>query len=280
MKKILITGAGSYIGGSFEEYMRKSSSEYAIDTLDMQNANWSEYDFSGYDAVFHVAGIAHRKETKENASLYYEVNRDLAVKTAKKAKEAGVPQFIFLSSMSVYGLERGVITRDSATKPKSNYGRSKLEAEAELEKLASDTFSLCTLRPPMVYGKGCRGNFGTVVALTKKLPLFPKVKNRRSMIYIDNLCEFVKIAIDRRLSGLFFPQNREYVCTTDMSQIIAKKLGKKCRPSALLGFCARIAIPFVSKAEKAFGSLIYENTEILDFEYALISSDEGISRSV
>ena len=146
--------------------------------------------------------------------------------------------------------------------------------------LDSESFRVCILRPPMVYGYGCKGNFPKVQKIVEKLPIFPYVKNKRSMIYIDNLCEFVKIAIDRRLSGLFFPQNREYVCTTDMSQIIAKKLGKKCRPSALLGFCARIAIPCVSKAEKAFGSLVYENTEILDFEYALISSDEGISRSV
>lgn len=280
MKKILITGADSYIGVSFEKYMSERSPGVCIDTLDMRSADWESFDFSGYDAVFHVAGIAHQKETRENAHLYYEVNRDLAARTAQRAKAAGVGQFIFLSSMSVYGTERGVITPDTEPSPKSNYGRSKLEAEKAILALSSEGFAVCVLRPPMVYGKGCRGNFGSVVALTRKLPFFPKVKNRRSMIYIDNLCEFVNIAVCRSLSGVYFPQNREYVCTTEMSRIIAERLGKKCRPLALLGIGVRMGMPFVSSLKKAFGSLVYENTEALDFEYALISSEEGIRRSL
>ena len=100
MKKILITGANSYIGTSFENYIRKNFSEtYAVDTVDMIDGNWREKSFAGYDSVFHVAGIAHRKETRETAHLYYEVNCDLAIETADKAKKEGVKQFIFLSSM-------------------------------------------------------------------------------------------------------------------------------------------------------------------------------------
>jgi UDP-glucose 4-epimerase len=280
MKKILICGAGSYIGGSFEQYMAPFGDEYSIDTLDMQDASWREHSFSGYDCVYLVAGIAHRKETKENAHLYYEVNRDLAIEVAKRAKDAGVSQLIFLSSMSVYGIERGVITPDTTPAPKSNYGRSKLEAERGMDSLASENFKICTLRPPMVYGKGCRGNFGTVVALVRKLPFFPKVNNRRSMIYIDNLSLFVKIAIDRGLSGLYFPQNREYINTSVMASIIAERLDKKCPLSAFMGLGAKMAIPFLSIAKKAFGTLIYEGTETLDFEYAAVSAEEGVRRSV
>ena len=280
MKKILICGAGSYIGGSFEQYMAQFGDEYSIDTLDMQDAAWREHSFSGYDCVYLVAGIAHRKETKENAHLYYEVNRDLAIDVAKRAKDAGVSQLIFLSSMSVYGVERGVITPATSPAPKSNYGRSKLEAEEGMAALCDEHFKICTLRPPMVYGKDCRGNFGTVVALVRKFPFFPKVKNQRSMIYIDNLSLFVKIAIDRGLSGLYFPQNREYINTSEMAGIIAERLEKKCPCSALLGLCAKMAIPFVSMAKKAFGTLIYQDTEVLDFEYALVSSEEGVRRSL
>ena len=280
MKKILICGAGSYIGGSFEQYMAPFDDEYSIDTLDMQDAAWREHSFSGYDCVYLVAGIAHRKETKENAHLYYEVNRDLAIEVAKRAKAEGVSQLIFLSSMSVYGVERGIITPATEPAPKSNYGRSKLEAEEGMAALCDENFKICTLRPPMVYGKGCRGNFGTVVALVRKLPFFPKVKNQRSMIYIDNLSLFVKIAIDRGLSGLYFPQNREYINTSEMAGIIAEMLGKRCPRSALLGLGAKMAIPFVSMAKKAFGTLIYQDTEVLDFEYALVSSEEGVRRSL
>ncbi|MBR2613682.1 MAG: NAD-dependent epimerase/dehydratase family protein, partial [Clostridia bacterium] len=204
MKKILITGSGSYIGESFKEYLKQYGEEYSTDTLDMQRADWREHDFSGYDVVYHVAGIAHRKETSENAHLYYEVNRDLALEVARKAKSEGVSQLIFLSSMSVYGIERGVITPDTPLAPKTNYGRSKMEAEEGMAELASEDFAICTLRPPMVYGKGCKGNFVSVVSLVRKLPFFPRVENRRSMIYIDNLSSFVKMAIDRELSGLYF----------------------------------------------------------------------------
>ena len=279
MKKILITGSGSYIGRSFESFMKDFSDEYVIDTVDMQSPAWIEFDFSGYDTVFHVAGIAHRKENKDNAHLYYEVNRDLAIETAKKAKESGVSQFIFLSSMSVYGMESGVITRDTVPSPKSNYGRSKLEAEEGMAELADDGFKVCILRPPMVYGKGCLGNFGTVIRLVRKLPLFPRVNNRRSMIYIDNLSRFVKMCIDRELDGLYFPQNREYMNTTEMALWIAEKLGKKCRRSRLLGLCVRIVMPFVGMAKKAFGSLVYENCEDLGYEYATVDLKESVMRS-
>ena len=280
MKKILITGSGSYIGGRFEEYIAQFGGEYAVDTLDMQREDWSKQSFAGYDTVYHVAGIAHRKETIENAELYYKVNRDLALEVARKAKSEGVSQFIFLSSMSVYGVERGVITPETAPAPKSNYGRSKLEAELGMSELSSEDFKICVLRPPMVYGKGCKGNFGSVISLTSKLPFFPKVNNRRSMIYVDNLSSFVKLAIDRELSGLFFPQNREYMNTSQMAKGIAQGIGKKCRLSRLLGFGVKLLIPFISVAKKGFGTLIYENTEVLDFEYIVISAEDSVKLSV
>src|SRR5690606_7124221 len=109
--------------------------------------------------VIHVAGIAHVKETKENADLYYKVNRDLAFEVAKKAKNEGVKQFIFLSSMSVYGIETGIIKINTPTNPKTNYGRSKLEAEELISSIESDSFKVAILRPPMIYGKGCKGNY-------------------------------------------------------------------------------------------------------------------------
>ncbi|MBR5858876.1 MAG: NAD-dependent epimerase/dehydratase family protein, partial [Clostridia bacterium] len=182
MKKILITGANSYIGTSFETYLKENfPDDYVVDTVDMIDGTWHEKSFAGYDSVFHVAGIAHQKETKENAHLYYEVNRDLAIEIAKKAKDDGVKQYIFLSSMSVYGVETGVITKETEPNPKSNYGKSKLQAEQGISSLASDDFKVCILRPPMVYGRGCKGNFQTVVKIVKKSPVFPNVKNKRSI---------------------------------------------------------------------------------------------------
>ena len=205
MKKILIVGANSYIGTSFEAYMAQWGDAYRVDTLDVITDTWKKTDFSCYDVLYHVAGIAHQKETEENAPLYYKVNRDLALEIAEKAKSEGVGHFVFMSSMSVYGMERGEITPDTATAPVTHYGHSKLEAEEGLRKLESSNFRVAILRPPMVYGKNCRGNFQLMLKLMKKSPVFPVVRNQRSMISVRNLCAFIRMVIDRQLDGLFFP---------------------------------------------------------------------------
>lgn len=156
MKKILIAGAGSYIGVSFKNYMNQYKNDYIVDTLDLKSKSWRKKNFSDYDVIFHVAGIAHIKETKENTELYYKVNKDLTIEVAKKAKKDKVKQFIFLSSMSVYGLEVGTITSETLPNPNTNYGKSKLMAEEALNKLSDDSFKVVILRPPMVYGEGCK----------------------------------------------------------------------------------------------------------------------------
>ena len=259
MKKILITGANSYIGTSFESYIKENFTEqYLVDTVDMLDGSWREKSFTGYDSVFHVAGIAHQKETKENAHLYYEVNRDLAIKTAQKAKKEGVNQFIFLSSMSVYGKNTGIITEETLIAPKSHYGKSKVEAEKGIKDLQSTEFQVAILRPPMIYGKGCRGNYQTLVKLALKLPIFPYVKNRRSMLYIENLCEFVRLLVDRGESGLFCPQNGEYSNTSEMVKMIAEAHGKKIRLIKGFGWLIKFFGLFSKTLQKAFGNLIYE----------------------
>jgi nucleoside-diphosphate-sugar epimerase len=259
MKKILITGANSYIGTSFEKWLKQWPEDYLVDTVDMIDGTWREKNFSGYDVVFHVAGIAHIKETKENVELYYKVNRDLVYEIAKKAKDEGVKQFIFLSSMSVYGMETGVISKDTVPIPKSNYGKSKLQAEELISPLQDSTFNIAVLRPPMIYGKGCKGNYQALRKIALNMPLFPKVNNKRSMIYIYNLCNFIKQLIDTKKSGLFTPQNCEYVNTSEIVKFIAEANGRNMHFTKAFNWTFKI-IPG-DKAEKAFGSLIYKDDE-------------------
>ena len=279
MKKILITGANSYIGTSFEKYMQQYADEYQVDTIDMIDGSWREKSFSGYDIIYHVAGIAHQKETKKNAGLYYQINKDLAIEVAQKAKKEGVSQFVFLSSMSVYGKDTGGITEVTQPAPKSNYGKSKLQAEKGLESLSSDNFIVSILRPPMVYGKGCKGNFQSVVKLVKKLPVFPKVNNKRSMIYIENLSKYVKWVIEQRRSGLIFPCNREVGNTSQMALSIARALNKRLYLSRLLAFLVKILSAVNVSAKKAFGSLFYEVQDKY-FVEDLISFEDSMRESV
>lgn len=255
MKHILITGANSYIGTSFEKYMEPFGEEYQIDTISLRDDLWKEADFSKYDSLIHLAAIVHVKEKNEN--LYYKINRDLAYETAKKAKEEGVKQFIFFSSMSVFGIDSGIILEKTVPNPKTPYGKSKLAAEELISELGSSDFKICILRPPMIYGPNTVGNYPRLAKLAKKSPIFPKVNNQRSMLYINNLSLFLKLMIDTQLSGTFHPQNEEYVNTSEMVQKIAEVNGKKLLVIPGFSGMIRLLSHQIDLFNKVFGTLIY-----------------------
>ena len=275
MKKILITGKNSYIGTSLENWLMREPDKYKVDTIDMKDGSWKEKDFSSYDVVFHVAAVVHQKEQPEMKQLYFKVNRDLAYETAQKAKQDGAEQFIFLSSMSVYGIENGIIDKSTPLNPNSAYGKSKIEAEELINKLQDDAFIVATLRPPMVYGKECRGNYPRLAGLALKTPVFPKVENKRSMIYIDNLSEFVKQLIDNKSGGLFFPQNAEYVNTSEMVRLIAEAHGKRIVMTKLFNPLLRLLN--VSTVNKVFGDLVYDmSMSDYEFDYRVFGFRDSI----
>lgn len=288
MKRVLITGANSYIGTSFEKYMEKYSSECAIDTLDLLDPCWEEKSFSGYDAIFHVAGIAHSdsgKISEEKSKLYYAVNTDLTVKVAKKAKEDGAAQFVFMSSAIVYGESAPVgklkvITADTCVAPANCYGDSKVQAEKGILPLNDDSFKVAVLRPPMIYGPGCKGNYPRLASIALKIPFFPNVQNYRSMIYIENFCEFVRLAIKNGESGIFFPQNEAHVNVSEMVRCIAQSHGKKIRLVKGFSFAMRLAGKFVGSINKAFGNFAYD-IDLSEYRenYRVVSFEESIART-
>ena len=279
MKKILITGANSYIGQSLENWLDKSQGDYQVDTLDMINPAWKEYDFSPYDSIFHVAAIVHKNEKNLNQDLYDKVNRDLPIELATLAKKAGVAQFIFLSSMSVYGNNEEVITKSTKENPSTYYGKSKLAAENGLKKLADDSFNLLILRPPMVYGPNATGNYTRLSKLSKLTVAFPKINNNRSMIFIDNLMEFIKQAIDRELSGLSFPQNKEYVITSTLVKTIRQANGKKTLLTSIFNPILN-QLTGIGQFNKLFGNLVYDQGLSQEaFDYNVVNFEESIRKS-
>lgn len=267
MKRVLITGANSYIGTSFETYLRENyPAEYEVEVVDMLDPNWKEKSFAGFDAVFHVAGIAHSDGGRippEKEKLYRSVNTDLAVETAKKAKADGAKQFIFMSSAIVYGASgkigrKKIVTPDTPPAPANCYGDSKLQAEYGILPLSDEGFRVTVLRPPMIYGKGSRGNFPALERFAGKLRLFPYVKNERSMLYIGNLVEFVRLMIENGEEGIFFPQNAEYANTSELVRLIALEKGRKLRLVRGFGWALKILGLFVGAVNKAFGNLTYD----------------------
>ena len=283
MKKVLITGAGSYIGTKVEEWLRRSPELFEVESVDTLNDNWKKADFSKYDVVYNVAGIAHVKAKKSEEPLYYAVNRDMVIEIAKTAKAAGVKQFIHMSSMIVYKevktLAGKTITSDTQPAPNGFYGNSKLQGEQGIKALENPFFKVCVMRPPMIYGPGCRGNFPKLVWLATKTPIFPAWHNKRSMLYIDNLCEFVKQVILHGTRGIVFPQNAEYADTCEIIRYYAKKYGHKIWVTKLLNPFIWLTGNFMRPVGKMFSDSTYDmKMSKYDFEYQIVDLEESYEK--
>lgn len=282
MKKILITGAGSYVGESVRKYMLATApGEFEIDAVGTINDEWKEVNFSKYDVVYHVAGIAHVNADPKMEPLYYKVNRDLTINVAQMAKVAGVRQFIFMSSQIVFhesqSLKTEVLTKNTKENPNGFYGDSKLQAEIGLYKLESEGFKVCILRPCMIYGPNAKGNFPRLAHLATKVPVFPCWHNKRSMLYIDNLAEFVKQAVLRELNGTFYPQNRELVDTVEIIRFFAMEAGHKVWITRLLNPFVWLGSFVLQPINKMFATYYYDpGMSKADFEYQLVGFTDSL----
>ena len=226
MKRVLITGANSFLGNNTKEYL-ENNGDYKVDIVDMLDGKWRELDFSSYDVVFNVCAIVHRP--KEKDAIYYEVNRDLAVEIAKKAKSSGVRQFIQTSTNGVFGIDLGEMSENSPYKPRNAYEKSKYEADCLLGELKSNSFKVCIIRPPLIYGNNCKGNFPTLEKFALKFPFFPSRKNKKDFIYVENLADFIMFVIDNEVDGVCYPRDAKPISVSELIVHIANCHNKKMR---------------------------------------------------
>lgn len=280
MKKILITGKNSYIGVNFKHYLEKYPDDYQIEELDLLNEKWNENSFKNYDVVYHVAGLAHSTPDESQKELYYQVNTDLTFEVAKKAKEAKVKQFIFMSSIIVYGSgeigKERIIKRDTQLNPDNFYGDSKKQAEIKIKTLSDENFKIVILRPPMIYGPGSKGNYPILAKFAKKMPIFPTLQNKRSMLYIGNLLEFVKLMIDNEEQGIFLPQNKEYVSSVKLVREIAKVNNHKICFIPIFNPILRLLNKQVY-VNKVFGNMVIDKElSCYKYDYNQYSFEESI----
>ena len=275
-KKILITGKTSYIGRSFQKYIeiynqKNPEMRYEVDAISVRDEKWKKYDFSQYDVVLHLAGIAHvdigKGNAKELEKEYYRVNRDLTIEVANKAKVSGVKQFIFMSSIIIYGEsapigEQKIITKDTIPSPSNFYGNSKLQAENAIKELEDSTFKVAIIRPPMIYGRGCKGNYAKLEKLARITPVFPKIDNQRSMLEVKNLDKYILNIIKKEERGIFFPQEKEFVNVSKLVQELGRERGRKIRLVLGCQWVLRILGKNQGRmgmvVNKVFGNLVYE----------------------
>ena len=296
MKRVLITGTNSYIGNAtgryLQEYGAGPDKEYEVTYLSQRDAAWETEDFSKYDCVLDVTGIAHVDEGKlseEEHKQYRKINCELAVKTAEKAKREGVERFLFCSSILVYGanysIDRGVrITKETQVCPSNSYGASKWQAEQRLSAMETEYFKVMRLRIPFVYGPGCKGNYKLLSKWAGRLPVFPSIPGTKSMIYIENLSECIRLLIEDGESGVYFPQNAAYGSSAELLIQIRKLQGKKTYLWSWWNPPVRVLAKLPGRGgkllRKIFGTFVYEMdmSKLLE-NYQLVDFEESIRRT-
>lgn len=277
MKRILITGKSSYLANQFRSFL-SGNENYQIDLISVREG-WKDSDFSSYDVVVHMAGLAHSSPKDNEKEKYYAINRDLAIEVARKAKQDGCAQFVFMSSVIVYGSHHTLITKDTPLCPDNFYGDSKKQAEEGILVLQDENFCVSIVRPPMIYGPGSKGNYRLLSRFSCVTPFFPNVYNERSMLYVDNFCACLKGMIDTGAGGIFLPQNKEIVSTVQLVKEIAKV---HHHPLVVL----KGLNPFISLLRKkslfnkVFGSLVIDPVlSKFDFEYQIVPFELSIENT-
>lgn len=259
MKKILVIGVNSYIGNNFYQYVSTYYKEsISVELISGSNGEWQNVEFSNYDIVLHLSAIVHQKESPKIIDIYDKVNHIMAVDIANKAKNSGVKQFIFMSSAAVYGDGVTYITKDTVPNPTTYYGKSKLAAEEEIIKLQTKEFRVAILRPPMVYGEGCKGNYAKLVKLARYTPVFPRIHNKRSMIHILILVKFIIKIIKDENGGYYHPQDKKYVDTCEMIVEIRKEIGKKTYLIGGFDLSIHFLSKYISSINKMFTDFYYD----------------------
>lgn len=279
MTKILITGANSFVGKNFTD----KSSFTNVDEICLINNNVGNIDFVNYDVVLHVAAIVHQTKSIPE-STYYQVNTNLCLDVALQAKKMGVKQFIFISTVKVYGefdKEKGPWTENSQCYPNDPYGKSKYAAEKELMKLNDEHFTVSIIRPPLIYGKGVKANMLSIIKLVDNYRILPLggINNKRSFTSIENLVYLIDLAIEKRKSGVFLAMDKKSLSTTELTQIIAEQLNKNVKLLTLPGFVVSIGnIILPSIFSRLYGSFEIDNSltcKTLEY-HPKYSTTEGI----
>jgi UDP-glucose 4-epimerase len=258
MKKILLVGANSYIANMFIKYIDKEEQNILIDKVSASDGKWRDMDLCQYDVIVMLAAIVHVKEKKILEECYMQVNYELPIEVAIKAKQSKVRHFVFFSTAAVYGSKVTRITAQTAIKPDTIYGYSKMQAEKRLVELQTEEYKITILRPPMVYGEGCKGNYSRLIKLAKINGVYPLIHNKRSIVHIETLCKFLYEVIEYEKEGIFFPQDNEYADTIMIIKGLRDDMGKKTLFIPGVAWLVKIFMRYSKTIRKMFGNWYFE----------------------
>ena len=281
--RILVIGKNGYVSRCFQDYMSGFSDD--VNAVSVRDNDWEKTSFAGYDAVFNTIGLAHNDARMGTDDEFIRLNVQLPSELAKKAKEEGVPIFIHMSSMIVYGNSNEIgkfepITEVTTPVPDNIYGRSKLLGEKELEKLEDKNFKIALIRSPRVYGEKDTDSIQQLTRFAKTMPIFPDVKNSISMIYSDNLCELVRLIAESKQGGTYYPQQERYICTSKLVRDISVVAGHKLFLTKVFNPILLTLGKRIGLVKKVFGNEVYDMylSNHFDGKYRVVSYEESIKR--
>ncbi len=283
MKRVIITGKNGYIANNLKRWIEGKNDGISAVLLDMRSPSWKEFEFAPEDVIVHAAALVHKDEGETAYSKYEAVNVKLTEELASCVKKVGCKYFLFISTEAVYGIRPSCfkateITGQTPLKPYTKYGITKLAAEEVLTGLEDDDFKVGIVRSPFVYGPDCPGNYKTLRKLTLRVKICPKLKNKKSMIYIDNLCEFMYKLINDEKKGIFTPQNKTFITTCEIAREIARSNGIRIFESGLLNPFVVIASLAVGKIATAFSNEYYsEDISSFELDYNVVDAKESVS---
>ncbi|MBT5491608.1 NAD-dependent epimerase/dehydratase family protein [bacterium] len=256
MQNILLTGSNGFVGSYFKDNYKN---KYNINTFSFLNDDFQNLDLQNINNIIHLSALVHQMGGAREEE-YEKINVTQTINLAEKAKTSGVKHFIFMSTVKVYVEESDIAyNENSDCNPQDDYGKSKLKAEIELQKLEDDNFKVSIIRTPIVYGYGVKANIKNLINLVKKVPVLPfgKIRNRRSMVYNGNLCHLIDEIIIQEKAGIFLACDDEPLSTTSLCEIIAVNLDKKVY---------LLKIPFFKELLKlikpSFQKRLYESLEV------------------
>lgn len=280
--KVVVTGAGGFIGERFMEMNREG---FNLTAVSLRSTPVEGIDLSGVDSIVHLAGKAHEMQPIDD-QVYYDVNYGLTKKLAEEARRQGVPHFIYISSVKVYGDETpGPHNEHSPCGPTDAYGKSKLQAEEMLLHMSGVRFKVAVVRPPLVYGPRVKGNMIRLLQLAdKNYPLpFGNIQNRRSMVYVDNLVALINTILLQQATGIYIAGDEQPVSTEFLVRTVRKSLHK---PENMIGLpgAVRMLLKAVRPAlyTRLFSSYIIDNSltnKRLSF-HPPVSTQTGIGQMV
>lgn len=278
MIRLLLTGSNGFIGSNFVD---KYKDRHDIKSFSFYHDNLAILNCKNIDVIVHLSALVHQMNGASSEE-YDEINVTQTLHLAQKAKSEGVMHFIFMSTVKVYGEENDLpYTETSSCFPQDDYGKSKLKAERELQKLQDENFTVSIIRTPIVYGYGVKANIKHLINLVKKIPIIPLggIKNQRSIVYIGNLCHLIDTLIEKKQSGVFLASDDEPLSTTDLVQKIAKVTQRKRYLITLPFFELLLRKLKPSFHQRLYGNLIVNNTQTkqcLNLQNPY-STDEGIN---